>query len=236
MNWILIITSIVTAAAVLIYTVFAGLQWWAIRKQAEHTANQVVNMQGQLDEMKRQAGFMKQGLDETRKIVEQNERAVTAAERTAEIAHEGERAYIGITKLAIDTLTVGQSPTLCITWCNAGKTPAWHFLSVPYLMLGDKEPSGDSYCMNRDIRDVEASFVPAGKDVTVSYFISHLKITKETLAEVTSGRQRLFARIHALYVDFQGQRRLFEATAVYEPDTGVFTDCYDDYQGETKPN
>jgi hypothetical protein len=33
MNRVLVITSIVTAVAVLIYTVFAGLQWWAIRKQ-----------------------------------------------------------------------------------------------------------------------------------------------------------------------------------------------------------
>jgi hypothetical protein len=100
---VLVITSIVTASAVLIYTVFAGLQWWAISRQAEHSANQGVKMQGQLDEMKRQAGFMEAGLDETRKLVAQNERATKAAEDSAKIAQEalyvGEAPYFGITNI-----------------------------------------------------------------------------------------------------------------------------------------
>lgn len=184
---------------------------------------------------RKQWKVMERQWEATRKLVEQNERAVTAAERIAEIAHEGERAYIGITKLTVDTLAVGQNPTLRITWCNAGKTPAWHFLGCPMLVVGEK-PSGHSYYMKRDLKDVETSFIPAGKDVTVPYLITDLEITTEILAEVESGRQRLFACIYALYIDFQGQRRLFEARAVYETDTGAFTDCYDDYQGETKPN
>lgn len=129
MNRVLIITSIVTAVAVLIYTVFAGLQWWAIRKQGVSASEQAETMQEQLEAIKEQARIMGEPLAETRNIVTQNERVVTAAERTAEIAHVGERAYIGITRLTVDDLVIGQSPTLSITWCNAGKTPAWHFLS-----------------------------------------------------------------------------------------------------------
>ena len=90
--------------------------------------------------------------------------------------------------------------------------------------------------MKGDIRDVEASLIPAGKDVTVSYLMSDLKITQESLADIESGRQRLFACVYALYVDFQGQRQTFETFAVYETDTGAFTDCYDDYQSGAKPN
>ena len=236
MSWVLITTSIVTAVAVLIYTVFAGLQWWAIRKQGDYASRQVEKMQEQLDAIQEQGRIMGESLTETRKIVTQNERAVTAAERTAEIAHEGERAHVGVIGLKIDALVVGQSPTLSITWCNAGKTPAWHFLSCPLLSLGNEKQSGASYYMKRDIRDVEASLIPAGKDVTVSYLMSDLKITQESLADIESGRQRLFACVYALYVDFQGQRQTFETFAVYETDTGAFTDCYDDYQSGAKPN
>lgn len=49
MNRVLVITSIVTAVAVLIYTAFAGLQWWAIRKQGDYASQQVAKMQAQLD-------------------------------------------------------------------------------------------------------------------------------------------------------------------------------------------
>jgi len=62
MNRILIITSIVTAIAVLIYTVFAGLQWWAIRKQGVYASDQVGKMQGQLDAIKEQARIMSESL------------------------------------------------------------------------------------------------------------------------------------------------------------------------------
>ena len=72
MNWILIITNIVTAVAVLIYTVFAGLQWRAIKKQGEYASEQVVKMQGQLIAMQGQSEAMHKGLEETRKIVAQN--------------------------------------------------------------------------------------------------------------------------------------------------------------------
>lgn len=104
------------------------------------------------------------------------------------------------------------------------------------LILGSKKPSGPAHYTTRDFRDIEASFIPAGKDVTVSYLMSDLNITKEALADVKSGRQLLFACVYALYIDFQGHRRMFDVRAVYETDTGAFTDCYDDYQSETKPS
>jgi len=101
MNRILIITSIVTAIAVLIYTVFAGLQWWAIRKQGVYASDQVGKMQGQLDAIKEQARIMSESLEKTRNIVTQNERAVRAAERSVEVAEQNtvyaQRAYISVT-------------------------------------------------------------------------------------------------------------------------------------------
>lgn len=127
MNRVLVITSIVTAVAVLIYTVFAGLQWWAIRKQAEHTANQALKMQGQLDEMKRQAGLMEKGLGETRKMIEQNERAVETAEESTRIArrsfHSSERPHFGITGVTMN-FEVGRAFSPSITIRNGGRSPA----------------------------------------------------------------------------------------------------------------
>jgi len=47
MNRVLIITSIVTAAAVVFYTIFAYLQWRAIKKQGDYALQQVGKMQAQ---------------------------------------------------------------------------------------------------------------------------------------------------------------------------------------------
>lgn len=80
MNRVLIITSIVTAVAVLIYTVFAGLQWWAIRKQGAYASQQVGKMQGQLDAMMEQATLMDAALLESQKIAFETKRAVTVTE------------------------------------------------------------------------------------------------------------------------------------------------------------
>src|SRR5437016_1370445 len=122
MNKVLIITSIVTAVAVLIYTVFAGLQWWAIRRQGKYASDQVEKMQGQLNAIKDQARIMRESLAETRNIVNQNERGVRAAERGIEVAQENttyaQRAYVSVT--AGD----GNWERFFLRIENSGNTPA----------------------------------------------------------------------------------------------------------------
>ncbi len=140
-----------------------------------------------------------------------------------------ERAYVDITGLSIEDLIVGSSPTLVIKWCNAGKTPAWHFYCYPFLVFGDKKPEGSSYCMERDVKGMETVFIGAGKEVTVGYKITDLKVTEDIMDDIENRRKRLFVSYHALYVDVYGERRLINSQAVYEPETDGFTDCYDDY-------
>lgn len=147
----------------------------------------------------------------------------------------GERAYIDITGLSMDGLIVGTGSTLFIKWCNAGRTPAWHFFACPLLGFGIKKAEGGAGT-NRDVKGVETGFVGAGKEVKVSYKMSDLRVTPDIIEAVESGRQRMFISVYALYVDVYGERRVFDSHAVYEPDTGGFTDCYDDYQSEAKPN
>jgi hypothetical protein len=148
MNRVLVITSVVTAVAVLIYTIFAGLQWWAIRKQGEYASQQVGKIQGQLDVIQEQARIMSESLAETRNLVSQNERAVKAAERIADLASAGERAYVGVTGLVINDLSVGKSPILEVTFSNAGKTPAFHFFCVPLLAFGEREAVGKQFWLS----------------------------------------------------------------------------------------
>jgi hypothetical protein len=112
MNRVLVITSIVTAFAVPIYTVFAGLQWWAIRKQGEHASNQVKAMQGQLDIMRE-------------------------AQKSFAI---GERAYLIIDDIKF--ISKGECARVVITLFNGGRTPASEVSSATEASLGADPPTG----------------------------------------------------------------------------------------------
>jgi hypothetical protein len=89
------VINVGTLIVLFVYTIFAGLQWWAIRGQA-------TNMQGQLEEMKRHADLMKTSLEETRKIVLQNERAEDNEKRTL-------RAYVNVRLEAEFVLTAEEA-------------------------------------------------------------------------------------------------------------------------------
>src|SRR5215210_3495245 len=89
---------------------------------------------------RRQWEAMEDSLAETRKIVDQNERAVKVAERGIEVAQNAayieQRAYVGIQRMTVEGLDEGRCPILNITWINGGKTPAWRFRCVPRLVFG----------------------------------------------------------------------------------------------------
>src|SRR6266404_3109324 len=110
MNRVLIITSIVTAGAVFIYTVFAGLQWSAIRKQGEHASNQVKAMQGQLDTMRE-------------------------AQKSFAV---GERAYLIIEDIVF--IEKGERPQIVLTIFNGGRTPALEVSTETEASVGPNTP------------------------------------------------------------------------------------------------
>jgi hypothetical protein len=103
------VINVGTLIVLFVYTIFAGLQWWAIRGQA-------TNMQGQLEEMKRHADLMKTSLEETRKIVLQNERAEDNEKRTL-------RAYVNV-RLEAEFVQEANPAQVRLEVVNFGKTPA----------------------------------------------------------------------------------------------------------------
>jgi hypothetical protein len=140
--------------------------------------------------------------------------------------------------MEINTLEGEQGPTLLINWLNGGKTPAWHLVCAAGLVLGEK-PTGAGYFDNKnffdDFYDVAASFLPPEKEVRVSYRVNDFKATKEVLADINSGRTRLYASVHAIYIDFKQTTRLFHAAALYNPQSRTFGDYYD-YDEDERPN
>src|SRR5437899_5352122 len=108
---------------------------------------------------------MDEALEEQRRMVAQNERAVKAAEDNVNAVKEafytGERAYMGIMALEIGDLVQDEVVTLAILWQNGGKTPAWNFRCLPSLVLSEDEPKGEMYFADDDFSDISGSFWPA---------------------------------------------------------------------------
>lgn len=202
----------------------------------------------------RQWEATRDSLEETRKIVAQNERAVAAseaqaraselsaktAERNAEAMQQAlvasERAYIGIREINIVDLSVGEIPTLSVTWYNGGKTPASHFRAITYLVFGET-PEKKGYFINDDWSDSRGSFLPAGVSQTVRYpqvEIGFKPVTKEMLTELEGGSKRLYAMVSALSIDFTGQQQPFEASYIFNSFDWTFTELYE-YSHETNP-
>jgi hypothetical protein len=54
----------------------------------------------------------------------------------------------------------------------------------------------------RDVREIESSLIPAGRDTTVRYVISGLRITERVVVDMSAGT-RLFLNLYWLYIDFR---------------------------------
>jgi hypothetical protein len=169
------------------------------------------------------------------------ERQLKATEKAAEASYVAQRAYIGITDLRLKStgiitapLVEGETPTLFVRWHNGGTTPARNFRAVPYLVLGEK-PERRGYFLGDDMSDMEASFIPGGKEVTNPYpqgETGFKPVTKDMLDDINSGKKRLYAMILASYVDFTGKDRWLESAAIYKPEEGSFAELDKYYRQE----
>jgi hypothetical protein len=74
---------------------------------------------------------MDESLEESRKLVAQNERAVKAAENNAAVTKATAAAYFGIVRISFSNFEVGRCPGLDVVFMNGSKTPAWHFYAMP---------------------------------------------------------------------------------------------------------
>jgi hypothetical protein len=159
-------------------------------------------MLGQLD-------AMQDSLTETRNLVAQNERAVTAAEESARTAREafhiGEAPYFGITKMTFAEFEEGARPRLFITFLNGGKTPAWHFHATPELVLGDSKyplTDGERFKCKTELAELVSTFFPTGAERTIEYQ-TKFELTWERLNRINDKKVILFVIVKARYMDIR---------------------------------
>ncbi len=97
----------------------------------------------QWEVMKTQADSMRDGLEETRSLVAQNERAVRAAEQSSEIAQQNmiyaQRANIGISNG--EAVRVGADILFRLKVENSGHTPAYDVQVVKWVDVKDGPPA-----------------------------------------------------------------------------------------------
>jgi len=201
--WVLVGTSIVTAIAVLIYTAFAGLQWRAIKKQAD---------------------IMRDSLAETRTLVEQNERAVKAAEESAKTAQEalaaGERAYLVIEDMQLTPTHLGDNWAVMITLFNGGRTPAWSLESSGQAIIASDLPADIPELPRFDKREV---VIPAGTKKQIEV-VFDLPITDEDRKGVNGGTTTFFVIGEVRYRDFQKQLWVLPYCVSFDPSRRRFKD------------
>ncbi|HWN10974.1 MAG TPA: hypothetical protein VNO50_17180 [Pyrinomonadaceae bacterium] len=174
----------------------------AMQDAAEMAKGQLVAMQHQ-----EQAQFA--ALEETRKMVAQNERSVVAAETSVETAreafHVGEAPYFGIAKIAPEYFTASDyyAPYVKVTFTNGGKTPAWHCHSTAKAVVGKTLESGQAFDLSTEWHDLENTFFPTGESRTFGYRSSDFRISTELENDLASGRTYIFVIIKTHYRDFR---------------------------------
>jgi hypothetical protein len=249
--WILVATGIITSVvlvvytgATLFYTVFARRQWLAIKDQAQYSneqvtilktqsqnlGSQVSLMQEQLHAIKEQASVMRESLGETRRIAEQNERVVKAAEESAATAKESvsieQRAYVEVKDMKMLNLAPGMKPTVRITWVNGGRTPAWHLRCLPKMVIGSESPPKMSpYAedgLNNIASSISGSFLPPGDERNIDYEMLSAP-TNEEIAQLSKNRTDLYIIAAAFYTDARGVTQQTDVCAVFDYHKGTFS-------------
>ena len=198
---------------------------WEFR-QAQRNASAVQS------QMQEQSKAMKGQLEAMKTQAAASEIQAKAAERSVEVMRESyiatTRAYIGVRRIVMGALVIGQMPTVTVVWHNGGNTPASRFRAVVYLVFGEK-PERRGYFLDDDWSDSTASFVPPGVSNPVDYpqvEIGFKPVTKEML-DALNGSKRLYAMVEAVYLDFTEQRRSFDSSYIFKPETGTFTELYE---------
>ncbi|HEV7373460.1 MAG TPA: hypothetical protein VGN95_01985 [Pyrinomonadaceae bacterium] len=122
-----------------------------MQEQASVMASQKGVMVVQTETMQIQADTMIRSLKETQNLVSQNERAVKAAEQTAETTrqalHISERPYLEITNISVSLPFVAETPIIYSTTIeNKGRTPAYDVKSAMYIdVRPDPLPENPEY-------------------------------------------------------------------------------------------
>ena len=186
----------------------------AIRKQELHlrvqakAALKAADMaMGQLVAMQSQERAQYAALEETRKIVAQNERAIKASEDTAKTARDafyvGEAPYFGVVRMVWLDFDIGYSPQLVMEFMNGGKTPAWLFYAQPTVIYGDSPEEGEHWNLKPVRDDLVNSFIPSNESREMKFTEHTFRYTAEMRAHVEAESAHLFVVVTLTYRDFR---------------------------------
>lgn len=191
--------------------------------------------------MEAQTKAMQDSLDETRKIIKQNESAIRASQRQArasekmtELAKEqfyiAERAYIEIKNIElVEPLSVGKIPRIQIMFCNSGRTPAWDFFAFANVRVNNQTAAETVAAYPRDedkIRNKKGGFLASGAEQPIEY-CEEKPMPAEILEVINNRTFRFFIIGEAHYADFQGKRQVFPFVSALDTATGKFYQCDD---------
>lgn len=165
--------------------------------------------------MQRQNEIMQGELDITRDSVKQSERALLASETQAKaveqsvvIAKEsfyvGERPYFGITGIDLTMVSLNM-PRVEVAFGNGGRTPAWHFHALVWIVLGDNPQSDNRWSVNSREPSYAHRYFPVGQRHAFVFFRPDVRLTPDQLYGIQAGTLRLFVVGTAHYNDMRGR-------------------------------
>jgi hypothetical protein len=217
--------------AVLLLVVFWQAKINREQRMTMHKQNEI--MEGQNKIMEGQQQIMQGELEITRESVRHSERALIASEAQAEAASQsvliakesfyiGERPYFGLK--AIGFAMSNLIPRVEITFENGGRTPAWQFHALVWLVLGDDPQSETRWSLNSFEPRYSDRYIPAGHEVTFTYLRRDARLTPEQNEAIGKGNSKLFVVGTAHYKDMRHEKLHHNFTALWDIKIGRFTD------------
>ena len=226
------ITIIVIVAAV-VFIILAIIAWGFVNEHSERIKFLTVNTLSLLVLVviaiqayiyRKQWHAMQQGLAETRKMVEQNERAVRAAEDSARTAQEalsaGARAYLMIEDMQLSPMLIGENWAVMLTLYNGGRTPAWSLETASEAIIAWDFPPDIPRPSGFDKREL---VIPAGTKKQIE-IVFKMVVTDEDRKAVNGGAMIFFAVGQIRYRDFQKQMWVLPFCVSFDPSRRRFKD------------
>jgi hypothetical protein len=201
-----------------------------LQRQADEIA-----MINRISYMGEQAQALKDSLEETRKIVAQNERAVIAMERSVETAQQSlyisERPYVELTKLSVELPIVAETPIIYgITIENKGRTPAYETQSAIYIdVRQDPLPESPNY---RPLRTGLSKVTLGSSNPMITKQTTNFVLPQDVVAQVYAGEWMVYVYGVITYKDkLRGDTHRTKFCSVFNPEENYFVAC--DYHNDS---
>jgi len=242
--------TIVIAGAIMTYTHYAREQWNVMKDQAHafkvqlrFMQQQLTTMKEQTDNMERQSKLMNAGLDETRKIVQQNNLAVKAAEIQASASKESANtsaqaiqiarlAMINSTRPYVDAsaninLIADQPLIVDLVFFNEGNSPAT-VTGEAKIVVSEANTLVTDFNGTKHFQDLvilphkeKHLRLPASETLTTDL---QFLLTTSQIEKIKQRKLYLYIYGSATYFGIGGPYSL-DFTDCYMPEVSAFADC-----------